>query len=154
MSDDDVRKDVLVAFEYCYLQDDWVNPLDKALAGLSVIDALRNNGQDTKCIWEIVLHLAVWNENIVNRMLSGEPSRPAEGAWPALPSVADDGAWKAAKSRLWSSLELVKSTIETAPFERLIGPPYGLPDLLCRFTHMGYHLGQITKLRECWTGKA
>jgi hypothetical protein len=30
-----------------------------------------------------------------------------------------------------------------------MGGPYGLADLLCRFIHNGYHIGQITKMREC-----
>ena len=34
------------------------------------------------------------------------------------------------------------------PIAELDGPPYGLGDLLCRFIHVAYHIGQITKLRE------
>lgn len=149
MTDDEIRRDLLIAFEYCYLHDDWVNPLHEALNGLSAQDALRNCGPATKGIWDIVLHLAVWNENIVERILSGEKSHPIEGPWPDLPEDISEATWEKSKGRLWDSINSIRSTIETAPFEKLNGPPWGIPDLLCRFTHMGYHLGQITKLREC-----
>ncbi len=150
MTDEDIRKDVLVAFEYCYLHDDWVNPLGEALDGLTAQQAVQRCGPETKGVWEIVLHLAVWNENIVERILTGERARPLEGAWPPLPEDSSEHAWEGAKKRLWDSLALVRSTVESVPFEKLTGPPYGLPDLFCRFTHMAYHIGQITKLRECW----
>lgn len=149
MTDEDIRRDLLIAFEYSYHHEDWVNPLADALEGLSAKEALRDCGQETKCIWEIVLHLTVWNENIVERIRSGTPAKPGEGPWPALPEVTGEPAWESAKSRLWHSLNSIRTTLETAPFERLSGPPYGLPDLMCRFTHTAYHLGQITKLREC-----
>jgi hypothetical protein len=154
LEEEALRRDILVAFEYCYLHDDWVNPLGEALESLTALEALRNCGPETKCVWEIVLHLAVWNENIVERILTGERARPSEGHWPTLPDDRDEPAWDAAKTRLWDSLNLMRTTVETVPFEKLTGPPYGLPDLFCRFTHMAYHIGQITKLRECWEAVA
>jgi len=147
MTDTEIRRDLLVAFEYCYLHDAWVTPLEEALAGLSAEDALRAVGTHDKCVWEIVLHLATWNENIVERILTGEPARPADGHWPSLPETVDDRAWQTATTRLWNSLNLVRSTLETARFDQISGPPWGIPDLLCRMTHMGYHLGQIVIIR-------
>jgi hypothetical protein len=42
----------------------------------------------------------------------------------------------------------VKELITSVPFEKVVDSPYGLPDLLCRLVHNGYHIGQITKVRE------
>jgi len=154
MSEESVRKDVLVAFEYSYLHDDWVNPLEETLDGITVQEALWSPGPDSMNIWSIVLHLAVWNENMVQRIETGDKSRPAEGAWPPLPAVQDEAAWEASKQRLRDAEESLRTTIASAPWEKIQNSPYGLPDLLCRMTHNGYHLGQITKLRECMASKA
>jgi hypothetical protein len=63
-----VRRDVLLALEYAYDQDDWVCPLSEALEGLTAQEALWMADLYPRCIWEIVLHVSVWNENIVERM--------------------------------------------------------------------------------------
>lgn len=149
MDDRKLRNDVLVAFEYSYLHDDWVNPLEEALAGVTAEQARWEPEPGSNGIWRIVLHLAVWNENMVQRVETGEKSRPAEGAWPPLPEVQDEEAWEGSKKRLWDAEESLRTTIASVPWEKIENSPYGLPDLLCRITHNGYHLGQITKLREC-----
>jgi len=149
MNQEALRKDVLVAFEYSYLHDDWVNPLEEALDGVTYVEALWSPGPDSMNIWRIVLHLAVWNENMVQRIETGEASKPDEGAWPPLPVVQDESTWTDSKQRLRNAEESLRSTIASVPWEKIQNSPYGLADLLCRLTHNGYHLGQITKLREC-----
>jgi len=149
MEMEEVKSHVLTAWEYTYLRDDWLNPLADAIGGVSVEDALWRPGRNAKCIWEIVLHMAAWTENIVERMRTGEPTRPAEGAWPPLPEVSDQPAWDATRSRLWRSLEDLRKYIESGPPDVLMSGPWGLADLLCRFIHNAYHIGQITKMREC-----
>jgi hypothetical protein len=148
VTDQEVRSDVLVAFEYSYQHEEWVNPLEEALAGIGVKEALWKPIPDAKTIWEIVLHLAVWNENIVERIHTSAHTHPSEGAWPALPKVKDKRAWEAAQKRLWESLASVRSTIEHTSLDHIRSSPFGLGDLFCRFTHNAYHLGQITKMRE------
>lgn len=149
MGEAEVREFLRVGFEYTYAHDDWVFPLDQALEGISAEQAAWRPGPDLMGIWDIVLHLAVWNENIVERIETGLAAHPAEGAWPPKAETATQVEWEKAKARLWGSVESLKSLLATAPFEKIHKSPYGFPDLLCRFTHMGYHLGQIEKLREC-----
>jgi hypothetical protein len=149
MDDAALKKDILTAWEYSYLHDDWVNPLEEALEGVTAEQALWRPGPDAMGIWDIVLHLAVWNENIVERVETGQAARPWEGAWPAIPEAKDEPAWEASKQRLTDSLESVRKMIEATSIEKIQASTYGLPDLLCRITHNGYHLGQITKIREC-----
>ena len=146
---EDFKKVIAVAFEYSYLHDDWVNPLENALAGVTVEQALWRPAPGSKGIWEIVLHLAAWNENMVERVRTGKAVRPAEGSWAPLPSNADEEEWREAKQRLWNSLDSVREMIESTSLEAIEQGPYGAGDLLCRFIHNGYHLGQITKMREC-----
>jgi hypothetical protein len=38
--------------------------------------------------------------------------------------------------------------LETASMTQIENSKYGLPELLCRFIHAGYHIGQIIKMRE------
>src|SRR5205814_3077013 len=97
MDEQAVRRDVLIAFEYSYKHDDWVNPLADALAGVTATEAAWKPGPNSKGIWDIVLHMTVWTENIVLRMESGERVRPAEGAWPQPPAVPDEAGWEEAK---------------------------------------------------------
>ncbi len=147
MNEQHFKDVILTALEYSYLHDDWVNPLSDALAGVTVEAALWRPGPDSKGIWDIVLHLAVWNENIIERMRTGEKCRPLEGAWPTLPPSQDEAAWATSRQRLWDSLTSLRGYIESNPIEALQGP-YGLGDLFCRIIHMSYHIGQITKLQE------
>lgn len=150
MDEQTLRQTILTAFEYAYMHEDWVNPLDDALVGVTAEQAAwRPPGSEDMGIWDIVLHVAVWNENIVERIETGQNTHPTEGAWPARAAVLDDAAWEAAKQRLRDSLDSVHRLIETVPFEKIDQSPYGLPDLMCRFNHVAYHLGQITKIREC-----
>lgn len=143
-----VKQAVLAGLDHSYLHDDWVNPLPEALEGVTAEEAAWRPRPEGKGIWDIVLHLAVWTENILERMKSGQHARPAEGAWPPPPSTWDEASWEAAQKRLWDSLAALREFIVASPPEALLAGPYGLGDLLCRFVHNGYHIGQITKLRE------
>lgn len=150
MDDEALRKEIGVAFEYSYLHEDWVNPLSEALAGVTPAQALWTpKPGEVEPIWRIVLHVALWNENIVERIRTGEATFPPDRKpWPDLPEERTEEAWEQAKKRLWDSLALVKTTIETAPMEKILGMHYGLGDLFCRFNHIAYHVGQITELKE------
>lgn len=148
MDEQAMRAEVFVAFEYSYKYDDWVNPLAEALAGLTAAEAAWKPGPGVRGIWDIVLHMAVWTENIVERMRSGEDVTPAGGKWPPPPAAPDEAAWEAAQRRLWDALAALQAYIETHSLDALAGSPYGLGDLLCRFIHNAYHIGQITKMRE------
>lgn len=143
-----VKQELITAFEYAHAHDDWVHPLDEVLGGVSAVEALWRSAPNAKGIWDIVLHVAVWNENIVERMRTGQKARPAEGDWPPPPAEPSTEAWEAAKHRLAASLTDIRAYMEAHTLDELAAGPYGLADLLCRFTHVAYHLGQIVRLRE------
>jgi len=159
---EDVRRDTLIAFEYAHNEEEWVFPLSEALAGLTADEAAwipSSTDPDSRSIWQIVLHMTVWTENIVQRMGNRErgerPGRPSEGAWPALPTILDEQAWEESQRRLWKSLAAMRAHIaETPPAAMLDQGNVGysqFSDLLCRFIHNAYHIGQITKMRELMT---
>jgi len=148
MDDELLRKELLIGLQCSHEEEDWVVPLNLALQDVTAEQALRRPAPDAMGIWDIVLHLANWHENMVERIKTGEPSRPAQGAWPPPPSEPSEPAWAAAKERLFRSLADLKATLETATMDNILGSHYGLGDLLCRFIHNGYHIGQIVKIRE------
>jgi hypothetical protein len=147
MDEEAMRRDVQVAFEYSYAHDDWVYPLADALAGVTAAEAAWRPGPGVKGIWDIVLHMTVWTENIVVRMRERRDVHPPEGPWPP-PAEPNEAEWEAAQQRLWDALEALRAYIEANSLEALTVPPYGLGDLFCRFIHNAYHIGQITKMRE------
>lgn len=147
MEETDVRKILKTAHDYAYLHDSWVNPLADALEGVTLAMASRKPNSQSNSIWAIVLHMAVWNENMVQRVRTGEKTRPAEGAWPPLPQTRTEAEWEQAKQRLFNSIEALGQMIDHEPLENVIASPYGIPDLVCRSVHMAYHIGQITTLR-------
>ncbi|MBX3096345.1 MAG: DinB family protein [Fimbriimonadaceae bacterium] len=148
MDDEQLKTDLRTAWEFAHRHEHWVSPLEQELKGLSAQDASWRPSPGATSIWEIVLHMAVWNENIVDRVQTGENVHPPEGAWPALPADLDEEAWSAAKSRLRASIGAVDAMIATTTVTQIEASPYGLPDLLVRYIHMGYHIGQIVKMRE------
>ncbi len=151
MDDVEVMKQVQIAFEYTYLHDDWVTPLSELLDGVSLEEALWKPSPESNSIWRIVLHTAKWNENIVDRVEHRDSARPGEDAhWPQLPDPADEQGWQDAQARLKRSFELVANMLANASLEKIQASRYGLGDVLCRFTHIGYHFGQITKIRESY----
>jgi hypothetical protein len=149
MREQETRDLLLMGLEYAYLHSDWTCPLREAMDGLTAEQAGWRPGPGEMGVWDIVLHLTVWNDNIVERIESGLSVRPKEGAWPPLPDEKGESQWEDAKAGLWRSIASLTELVETVPFERVRASPYGFPDLLCRFTHIAYHIGQITKIREC-----
>lgn len=154
-----VQRDVLSAFEYAHNEEEWIYPLADTLKGVSATEAAwtpPTGVPNTRCIWQIVLHMAVWTENIVQRQAQRsrgeEPGEPSEGAWPSLPAVQDENAWADTQERLWNALTAFRTLIETTPPGAMLDEGQvgysQFADLLCRFTHNAYHIGQITKLRE------
>lgn len=154
MKDQVLREIFLAGCDYSSVLDEWVEPMEKALSGQTAAQAIeRPGGPETKGVWDIVLHMAVWNENIVERVKTGQKSVPAEGAWPRPPEHPAEMAWEDAKKRLMVSVSNLRNLIQECPMDQLITNGYGLADILCRFIHNGYHLGQIVKLRECFNPK-
>lgn len=146
MTEAQVKHEIAVAFEYSYQHDAWVEPLETVFDGLTAEQAARRLVPNSTTIWEIVLHLALWHENMIDRIETGQPIHPPV-AWPPTPETANEAEWEEAKMRLRDALESVREIIEREPLDKLASH-YGLADLLCRATHNGYHLGQIIKMRE------
>lgn len=150
-----VRDDTLIAIKYSHDEDDWVTPLAEALEGVSAEDAEWTPvipSDKVKSIWEIVLHMALWTENMLVRMHGDPKARPEEGSWPSMPKDRSEEAWEAAKARLIEAVESLRREVKSGDMAVLTTPIEGwgnlLEDILCRTIHNAYHIGQITKMKQ------
>jgi uncharacterized damage-inducible protein DinB len=135
------------------------SPLSQILAGVSHSQAAAKPIKAGHSIWELVLHIAAW-KNEVRRRLSGAPAaEPQEGDWPAVGEVSE-AAWRDAREHLELSHRLLVSAVrdlpETKLFEptnvdrdRAIGTGATYYELLHGIVqHDVYHSGQIAILRK------
>jgi uncharacterized damage-inducible protein DinB len=107
-----------------------------------------------KSIWELVLHVIVW-EGVALRRLGGDPAQFEIGGpedWPA-PSAAGDEAWRATLDRLRSTTAALAAAVRALPEERLDQPI--LPAYSTCYHHLHgvvnhnlYHAGQIVVLKR------
>jgi uncharacterized damage-inducible protein DinB len=133
----------------------WHGPSLRALlSGVSAEQALRRPVASGHSIWELVLHIAVWDE-ICSRRLRGERILATTGSpedWPALEGT-DEAAWQASLARLARAQQELVATVRSLSEERLQECVAGWP-WTCYLTIHGtlhhdlYHAGQIALLRR------
>jgi uncharacterized damage-inducible protein DinB len=110
-------------------------------------------------IWELVLHIAAW-KNEVRRRLSGAPAaEPQEGDWPQ-PGETTAERWQAALEHLETSHRLLVSAVRDFPEPNLYIPSNDQRDreqgtgvtyyelLHGLVQHDVYHAGQIALLKK------
>ena len=103
-------------------------------------------------IWEIVLHIGVW-EDAVRRRLGGEQYEPApEQDWPAVTETSD-AAWKQALAGVEAAhgrLRVAVAALDAAALDRRVpGKPYSVYFMLHGVVqHNLYHAGQIAILKR------
>ena len=110
-------------------------------------------------IWELVLHLAAW-KNEVRHRLSGEPAgEPEDGDWPTVQNVGAKG-WKEAREKLELAHRLLVSAVKDFPEQNLYVPINDARELVPGagtsyyellhgiVQHDVYHAGQIAVLKK------
>lgn len=137
----------------------WHGPaVAEALAGLDAATAAARPLAGAHSIWEIVHHLAVWND-VPRRRLDGErlQNLPPERDWPPVTDLSAD-AWQAAQAALEDAhAALHARVLELAPGQ--LGDPVVGSDptvrgmLLGVLQHDAYHAGQIVLLRKPQGGR-
>jgi len=144
-----------------YSDDPWHGPaITDLLRDVTADEAAAHPVPGAHSIWEIVLHLIAW-QNEVRRRLGGKaPSYPEEGDWPE-PAVASEAAWKRDRNRLAASLDELIRDLESRG-EGILDTPGGTldrdPALGTGVTfrgminglvqHNAYHGGQIAVIRK------
>jgi uncharacterized damage-inducible protein DinB len=134
----------------------WHGPSLRALLlGVSAEEATRKPIPGAHSIWELVLHIAVWDE-ICTRRLQGEVIRATTGSpedWPEGVGETNEARWQEAVARLFRAQAELARAVEALPEERLEDRVPGWPwtnHLMIHGTlhHDLYHAGQIALLKR------
>jgi uncharacterized damage-inducible protein DinB len=143
-----------------YAGDPWHGwPLTQILDGVTAPQAAARPLAAAHSIFEIVLHMIGWKDE-VRRRLSGAPAgEPAEGDWPAVTDASPAG-WRAAIERLDATHQALLNAVRELPEAKLLAPTN---DPRNRTTGAGvshyvllhgivqhdvYHSGQIALLKK------
>ncbi|HEY8105702.1 MAG TPA: DinB family protein [Gemmatimonadales bacterium] len=109
-------------------------------------------------IWELVLHIIAWRNEVARRVEGGEPAEPAEGDWPPVAETTD-AAWARTLTRLEGShrgLTAALGKLAEARLDERVGQRdrsvgsgvtyyvtlHGVAQ------HDAYHLGQVSVLKR------
>jgi len=136
--------------------DAWHGPaLRDVLTGLTP-DAAAWRLPNAHSIWEIVLHIAGWEEVFLRRLEGLLAASPEGGDFPHVAEVTDE-AWEQALARLENAherlLEVVSRFSDSDLKERVAGKDYTIGFMLHGLVrHHVYHAGQISLLRKIVAG--
>ncbi|HVR98200.1 MAG TPA: DinB family protein [Thermoanaerobaculia bacterium] len=143
-----------------YDGDPWHGaPAVQVLAGVTAAEAAARPVPNAHSIWEILLHMTGWTEEVRRRLEGGRPELPAAGDWPPVPEPTEEG-WRAARDRFGEAHDRLLAALERLPEERLegkVGQERDLPlgtgvtldyTLQGILQHHVYHTGQIALLKK------
>jgi hypothetical protein len=131
----------------------WHGPaVAEALDGITAELAARPGPGGTHSIWQIVLHMDIW-QDAVGRWLAGDASRPNdEDSWPAITDTSET-AWRKAVASLRSSYERLRAEVPKLHDARLSDPIVDNMSSIYStlhgvIHHNLYHAGQIALLKK------
>jgi uncharacterized damage-inducible protein DinB len=147
---------IVEELEKIHFGDAWHGlSLKESISGLTDEQAIARPLANAHSIFDLVWHIAVW-ENVWRRRLEGEAvSEPEEGDFPTVnsPTGVD---WMKSQAKLKKENDYLIGTIEKltdANLEDLVaGQSYTVRFLLRGIIrHAVYHTGQIASLRKAFT---
>ncbi len=129
------------------------------LDGVSARDAARRPPGVAHSMWELVLHMTSWTDEVRQRLAGAEPGTPDAGDWPAVDDTTE-AAWERAQARLAAAhaeLLVEAKRLSLADLARLVGTVRD-PELGTGVTYAGllvglaqhdaYHTGQLALVRR------
>jgi uncharacterized damage-inducible protein DinB len=133
----------------------WHGPsLSGLLKGITAEQATRKSVKGGHSIWELVLHIAGWNEVIARRLAGERIEHPLDspGDWP-LVGEPTEAAWRAALDKLARSVRSVEQAAAAASDDKLeenaVGRQFTNYVMMHGIVHhIAYHSGQIALLRK------
>lgn len=132
-----------------------------ALRGVGAAQARWRPGTGRHSIWALTLHVAYWKYAIRRRLLGADLPRFARSPanFPAVPTPANESAWRLDRSLLAVEHRLLLETIADFPDSLLHRSAGGRKrwtwgDLILGITlHDAYHAGQIQMLKRLWSSR-
>ena len=99
--------------------DPWWGPSTQdVLRGLGPRQAAYRPLPEAHTIWEIALHLASWNREVLRRLETGVCREPEEGDWPAQPTATEE-SWERTVEALGDSFGKLFTAVLHFPAARL-----------------------------------
>ena len=135
------------------------SPLSRILDGVTHAQAAAKPIASAHSIWELVLHIAAWKNEVRSRLSGAPAGEPREGDWPPVGQVSE-AAWKDAREHLELAHRLLVSAVRDLPETKLFEPTndarsremgtgvthYELLHGIVQ--HDVYHAGQIAILKK------
>jgi uncharacterized damage-inducible protein DinB len=147
------RKRLLDLVDRAYRAQAWHGPsLLETLAGLTPALAAKSVVRGGHSIWELVEHVASWNEIVAERLDGKQPVVTQARNFPALPKPTP-AAWKASVARLARTQARFRRAVAAFPVAklgRLRGKTGQTWNVLIhgQIQHQLWHGGQIAMLRR------
>ncbi len=133
----------------------WHGPaLVELLKDLTSSQAVSRPIPEAHTIWEIVLHVTVWMNQISARLVGeGRRDLPPEEDWPAMPLKVDERSWRSTLDTLESAYDALAARIRQVDEARLDEPIMeGFSTVYVSLhgivQHNLYHAGQIALLKK------
>ena len=135
------------------------SPLMHILEGVTHTQAAARPLPGGHSIWELVLHVAAWKNEVRSRLSGAPAGDPREGDWPPVGETTD-AAWRQALEHLEVSHRLLVSAVRELPETKLFEPTNDARDramgtgvtyyelLHGLVQHDTYHAGQIALLKK------
>ena len=131
------------------------SPLTTILEGVSAEQAAQRPLAGAHSIWELVLHVTAWKNEVRHRLAGGLAGEPREGDWPPVGNPTAE-RWTEARDRLQLAHQLLVSALKDMREENLHLPtndhraeglaPTHYELLMGILQHDVYHSGQIAIL--------
>lgn len=150
---------IIASLEKAHRGDAWYGPsTESLLAGITARQAALRPVAGAHSIWELVLHITAWQNEVSRRLKGAAPAWPEEGDWQEISDPSEE-AWERAKAALDASTrrleqELAAPAVDySAPIgtarERALGTGVSAGEtVLGLLQHNAYHTGQIALLRR------
>jgi uncharacterized damage-inducible protein DinB len=155
-----LRQTILRQFRATHDGDPWYgSSRARVLRGVTAAQAAARPVPGGHSIWELVLHMTAWTEEVLRRLDGASPATPARGDWPAVPTVTD-AAWRASRAALTRAHAAVCAAVEALPSRRFsqrvgqlrepaLGTGITVAEMLVGLSqHDAYHIGQIVVLTQ------
>jgi uncharacterized damage-inducible protein DinB len=135
------------------------SPLLSILDGVSAEQAVSRPLAGGHSIWELVLHITGWKNEVARRVKGAPAGAPSEGDWPQVGDPTE-ARWQTALQRLTDAHRSLVTAIEALPESKLYEPTNdprnrplgsGVPYYVLlhgAVQHDVYHAGQIAILRK------
>ena len=132
----------------------WHGPsLREALEGVDAETAQRRSTPEVHSIWELVTHLAGWEEVIARRLRGEALTEPPSGDFPSPAAASTEADWQALVTQTFDAHARLVTQVASADLDLPInGKPYKAWFMLHgAVAHVTYHVGQIVVLRRLGT---